>query len=430
MPNGPTTSAIGLSTYSFFWQWHETAPRPLTLPGIVAKTASWGVDLLQLCDYPALDGYDAAQAADLGAVGRDLGVAYELGTRGLDTAHLLHYLELAGRLDVTLVRSMVKREEVDDAPELLAKVFPAYEDAGVTLALETYEQVADPDPRRPGRRASAPPTLGICLDPANVVAAPRDTRGRRRPDRAPTSATCTSRTSRSPARTAGSGSPTAAARSARACSTTPTCSSSRPPARARHQPDRRALAALAGRQPRPPCRTEDDWTRTTFDYLRSRPSTITEHCRRLRTSPSPSSAPAARWACASPTTSRRTTRRPLRRELPRRPAAHASTPGREVTDLPTPSPTPTSSSSPSPTSRSGRSPREVVPADEARHDRADARPGRRLRGPALPRATTSTTPSLTPATRRSSCSAQTQEECADTFGGIAAPQDASPPRVR
>lgn len=177
MPNGPTTSAIGLSTYSFFWQWHETAPRPLTLPGIVAKTASWGVDLLQLCDYPALDGYDAAQAADLGAVGRDLGVAYELGTRGLDTAHLLHYLELAGRLDVTLVRSMVKREEVDDAPELLAKVVPAYADAGVTLALETYEQI--PTPTLVDLvAAEGSAYLGIVLDPGNSVAAletPRST---------------------------------------------------------------------------------------------------------------------------------------------------------------------------------------------------------------------------------------------------------------
>ena len=155
-------SAIGLSTYSFFWQWHETAPRPLSLAEIVAKTASWGVDLLQLCDYPALDRYDAAQAADLAAIGRDLGVAYELGTRGLDTAHLLHYLELAGRLDVTLVRSMVKSEEIADAPELLAKVVPAYEDAGVTLALETYEQIPTPtlvdlvaDGRTPHTSASA-----------------------------------------------------------------------------------------------------------------------------------------------------------------------------------------------------------------------------------------------------------------------------------
>jgi sugar phosphate isomerase/epimerase len=177
VPGSTTSSSIGLSTYSFFWQWHETAPRPLTLAEIVAKTASWDVDVLQLCDYPALDRYGPAQAADLAATGRDLGVAYELGTRGLDTAHLLHYLELAGRLDVTLVRSMVKREEIADASELLAKVVPAYAEAGVTLALETYEQI-------PTQTlvdlvtGTDSPYLGVVLDPGNSVAAletPRST---------------------------------------------------------------------------------------------------------------------------------------------------------------------------------------------------------------------------------------------------------------
>ena len=177
MPSSTRPSRIGLSTYSFFWQWHETAARPVSLADIVTKTASWDVDLLQLCDYPALDRYDAAQAADLAATGRDLGVDFELGTRGLDTAHLLHYLELAGRLDVTLVRSMVKREEIADASELLATVVPSYADAGVTLALETYEQI--PTRTLVDLVTSADsPHLGIVLDPGNSVAAletPRST---------------------------------------------------------------------------------------------------------------------------------------------------------------------------------------------------------------------------------------------------------------
>ena len=172
---GPST--IGLSTYSFFWQWHETAPRPLSLADLVAKTAAWGVDLLQLCDHPTLDRFDADQAADLAATGCDLGVRFELGTRGLDTAHLLHYLDLAGRLDVSLVRSMVKREEIAEAENLLAKVVPAYAEAGVTLALETYEQIPTTtlvDLVTQAENAY----LGIVLDPGNSVAAletPRST---------------------------------------------------------------------------------------------------------------------------------------------------------------------------------------------------------------------------------------------------------------
>jgi sugar phosphate isomerase/epimerase len=171
------TSTIGLSTYSFFWQWHESAPRPLSLPDLVAKTAGWDVELLQLCDHPAVDRLDADSAADLLATGRELGIAYELGTRGLDTAHLLHYLDLADRLDAPLVRSMVKTEEISDAANLLTKVVPAYEEAGVVLALETYEQI--PTTTLVGLVTDADSAyLGIVLDPGNSVAAletPRST---------------------------------------------------------------------------------------------------------------------------------------------------------------------------------------------------------------------------------------------------------------
>jgi 3-oxoisoapionate decarboxylase len=72
---------------------------------------------------------------------------------------------------------MVKREEIDDAANLLAKVVSAYEEAGVVLALETYEQI-------PTRTlvdlvtGVDSPHLGIVLDPGNSVAAletPRST---------------------------------------------------------------------------------------------------------------------------------------------------------------------------------------------------------------------------------------------------------------
>ncbi len=52
---------IGLSTYAFFWQWHPTAVRPLDLAAMITKTAGWGVELFQICDYPAIEAYDADQ---------------------------------------------------------------------------------------------------------------------------------------------------------------------------------------------------------------------------------------------------------------------------------------------------------------------------------------------------------------------------------
>lgn len=161
---------IGLSTYAFFWQTHRSAPKPLSLSDLLAKTADWGATLLQVCDFPAIEGFQPDELRHLDSIAQKHGVALELGTRGVHPGHLRRYLDLAQRLDVTLVRSMVTRDQADNAETLLAEIIPDYEKAGVTIALETYEQI--PTARLVGIvTAIDSPSLGICLDPANSVAA-------------------------------------------------------------------------------------------------------------------------------------------------------------------------------------------------------------------------------------------------------------------
>lgn len=168
---------LGLSTYAFFWQWHPTSPAPIGLDDMIDRTAGLGASLFQICDYPLVEGYDAASLRALRAHAGRRGVGLELGTRGVAPDHLARYLDLARSLDVTLVRSMVKAPERGTAVWQLREALPAYERAGVTVALETYEQV-------PTAAlvdvvvAVDSPALGVCLDPANCVAAlehPTDT---------------------------------------------------------------------------------------------------------------------------------------------------------------------------------------------------------------------------------------------------------------
>jgi sugar phosphate isomerase/epimerase len=172
-----TIVTIGLSTYSFFWQWHETAPRPISLVEMIDKTADWDVHVLQICDYPAIDGFDSDAVRQLGAAAERAEVTLELGTRGLDHAHLTRYLSLAQQLGARLVRSMIRAEEVAEAVELLRQVIPTFERAGVSLALETYEQIPTARLMEVVRRIKSA-NLGVCLDPANCVPAmetPRST---------------------------------------------------------------------------------------------------------------------------------------------------------------------------------------------------------------------------------------------------------------
>jgi sugar phosphate isomerase/epimerase len=165
--------AIGLSTYAFFWRTSTRVVAPLSLHDILKHTHEMGCGVLQICDYPPIDTLTAAELDDIRNTAADLGIELELGTRGIDPAHLQRYLEMADRLGVTLVRSMLHtathKPSIDDAVTLLNDAIPAYESHGVTVALETYEQVPTADLVYVVEAVGSD-ALGICLDPANCVA--------------------------------------------------------------------------------------------------------------------------------------------------------------------------------------------------------------------------------------------------------------------
>lgn len=164
---------IGLGTYAFFWQHSAEAPDPLDLIGAFEETARLGVGLFQICDYAPLDRMGEPEIARTATAARELGLRVQLGTKGLDAERLTRYLRLAEAFGSELVRTMVAGSgpvpDAGRARELLRRILPSYEAAGVTLALETYEQLATAELVSLIEDAGSP-ALGICLDPANVVA--------------------------------------------------------------------------------------------------------------------------------------------------------------------------------------------------------------------------------------------------------------------
>jgi sugar phosphate isomerase/epimerase len=165
--------AVGLSTYAFFWRSSDAAPRPLGLTAMLDETAGLGVTVFQICDYPAIESYSPGRLRGLREYAADLGVTLELGTRGVSRAHLDRYRELAAILGVTFVRSMLHTADHKPSPAeatgLLRQAMPGYSDQGVTLGLETYEQVPTSDLLTVIRDVGSP-NLGVCLDPGNCVA--------------------------------------------------------------------------------------------------------------------------------------------------------------------------------------------------------------------------------------------------------------------
>jgi 3-oxoisoapionate decarboxylase len=165
--------AIGLSTYAFFWQFSETAERPLALIDMVKKTHELGLSVFQICDYAPIQAMSDAELRQVRDVAQSSGVQLELGTRGIQKPHLVNYLDIALKLGATFLRTMLHipdhKPSVSEAVGLLNEVIPVCADRGITIGLETYEQVSTDDLIRVVEGIGNP-FLGVCLDPANSVA--------------------------------------------------------------------------------------------------------------------------------------------------------------------------------------------------------------------------------------------------------------------
>jgi 3-oxoisoapionate decarboxylase len=165
--------AIGLSTYAFFWQFSETAERPLTLIDMVNETHQQGLSVFQICDYPPIQSMSDAELAEVKDVAESSGIQLELGTRGIQTSHLVNFLDIASKLGATFLRTMLHtpdhKPSVHEAIALLNEVLPVCADRGMTIGLETYEQVSTDDLIQVVEGVGSP-FLGVCLDPANSVA--------------------------------------------------------------------------------------------------------------------------------------------------------------------------------------------------------------------------------------------------------------------
>ncbi|MCS3444160.1 sugar phosphate isomerase/epimerase family protein [Microbacterium phyllosphaerae] len=164
---------IGLGTYAYFWQHSDRAPEPLSLVGAFEDTREQGVELFQICDFALLEHMGDVELRDAASAARGLGLTIELGTKGIAPEHLSRFLRIAEVFDARLVRSMVygpdSRPSLAQAETWLRSSIRSFESAGVTLALETYEQFATVELVELVERIDSE-RLGVCLDPANVVA--------------------------------------------------------------------------------------------------------------------------------------------------------------------------------------------------------------------------------------------------------------------
>jgi 3-oxoisoapionate decarboxylase len=139
---------LGIGSYAYAWSigvpGYAASREPMTALGLVRRAAERGVHLVQIADNMPLDALSEAELDALIQEAQRLKVQIEVGTRGLQNAHLQRYLEIAQRCGSPILRVVVDTREHHPAPEeviaLLRPWMRAFEAAGVTLAIENHDR--------------------------------------------------------------------------------------------------------------------------------------------------------------------------------------------------------------------------------------------------------------------------------------------------
>lgn len=172
---------LGISSYTYNWASGVPGfPQPahmLTPEGLLEKAAALGVHVVQIADNMPLEALSDAALDKLVHRAAALGITLEVGTAGIEPAHLLQYLDIAQRLHATMLRTILDagsaRPTIDQAAEQLAAVLPKFEAAGVTIAVENHDRFPAANLAGLIDRLGSP-NVGVCLDTANSLGCGED----------------------------------------------------------------------------------------------------------------------------------------------------------------------------------------------------------------------------------------------------------------
>jgi sugar phosphate isomerase/epimerase len=176
---------LGINTYTFMWSIGFQAPNPaypdraarpahpLTPLGLLEKAHQLGVSLVQTGPNLPLDRLPDGELEKFIRQAQEWNITLEMGTRGLDYAHLVRQFALAERIGARLIRTLPEiygnyASEGRLIPSVVRKVLPVLEKAGIKLGIENGRMPADELCAALDEIGS--PYVGVVLDMVNSLA--------------------------------------------------------------------------------------------------------------------------------------------------------------------------------------------------------------------------------------------------------------------
>jgi len=169
---------LGISSYTFPWAigvpGYPSPHNPLGARDLLRKAKALGADVVQICDNLPLHQMDRDELRELRDAARDMGMAIQVGTRGVGPDRLRDYLEVANLSGAKLLRTTIHsanlRPTIEQAAASLREVLPQFAEAGIAIALENHESYRSRELAQLVEGVNSP-YLGICLDTVNSFGA-------------------------------------------------------------------------------------------------------------------------------------------------------------------------------------------------------------------------------------------------------------------
>jgi 3-oxoisoapionate decarboxylase len=168
---------LGISSWTYPWALGVNGfvpPQPLTLAELFIRASALKVRVVQLADNVPLHKLDPSELRDARDQAASLGLAIEIGTRGVEPAHLLSYLNIALEFHAPLLRTLLDIQgpeaSMEQAEKWIRGALPEFESAGVILGIENYERHSCRDLAALVNRLDTQ-WVGVCLDTVNSLGA-------------------------------------------------------------------------------------------------------------------------------------------------------------------------------------------------------------------------------------------------------------------
>jgi sugar phosphate isomerase/epimerase len=168
---------VGLSSWSYSWSIgvsDQFMPLcPMDAEVLMRKAIDLGAQVLQIADNCPLDRLSNQQLHSLKQQACVNGIQIEVGTRGISPQKLIPYMEIAQKLEATLVRTLIHDNDgcptIEQAEAYLLELLHELEKRNLTLAIENHDFFKSKDLAKLIEKINHP-LVGICLDPVNNLA--------------------------------------------------------------------------------------------------------------------------------------------------------------------------------------------------------------------------------------------------------------------